>query len=146
MQKKAKMHVKIGDNVKVISGFDKNKTLNAEFVIKDEPETEVKGLPLFHITGEDDVVVDIHGPHREVPLAHEPAHRGRPDHGEGSQRECRHGQGHPVAEAPELRDVLLAGSDEYGAGAEKQGDLGEGVVDDVDQPAFDGRRGEQGDT
>jgi len=32
--------------------------VNADFRIKDEPETKVKGLPLFHITGEDDVVVN----------------------------------------------------------------------------------------
>lgn len=33
--------------------------VNASFAIKDEPETKVEGLPLFHITGEDDVVVNI---------------------------------------------------------------------------------------
>ena len=32
--------------------------VNADFKIKDEPETKVQGLPLFHITGEDDVVVN----------------------------------------------------------------------------------------
>jgi hypothetical protein len=35
--------------------------VNADFKIKDEPETKVKGLPLFHITGEDDVVVNAQG-------------------------------------------------------------------------------------
>ncbi|NJO90001.1 MAG: hypothetical protein HC831_14425 [Chloroflexia bacterium] len=32
--------------------------VNADFKIKNEPETKVQGLPLFHITGEDDVVVN----------------------------------------------------------------------------------------
>ncbi len=32
--------------------------VSADFKIKNEPETKVQGLPLFHITGEDDVVVN----------------------------------------------------------------------------------------
>ncbi|MDF1549664.1 MAG: hypothetical protein P1P88_17690, partial [Bacteroidales bacterium] len=33
--------------------------IDAEFVIKDMDAEKVKGLPLFHITGQDDVVVDV---------------------------------------------------------------------------------------
>ena len=43
-----------------------------------------------------------------------------------------------------LGNVFLVGGHVDGPGTEEQGDLGKGVVDDMDQPALDGRRGQQG--
>ena len=44
MQNKAKMHVKIGDNVKVISGFDKNKTGKVTKINRNTGKIIVKGV------------------------------------------------------------------------------------------------------
>ena len=44
MQNKAKMHVKIGDNVKVISGFDKNKTGKVTKINRNTGKIVVKGV------------------------------------------------------------------------------------------------------
>ena len=44
MQKKSRMHVKIGDNVKVISGFDKNKTGKVIKIDRNTGKIVVKGV------------------------------------------------------------------------------------------------------
>nr|YP_009496180.1 ribosomal protein L24 [Plagiogrammopsis vanheurckii]AWT38620.1 ribosomal protein L24 [Plagiogrammopsis vanheurckii] len=44
MQKKSRMHVKIGDNVKVISGFDKNKTGKVIKIDRNTGKIIVKGI------------------------------------------------------------------------------------------------------
>jgi len=44
MQKKSKMHVKIGDNVKIISGFDKDKTGKVTKIDRSTGKILVKGV------------------------------------------------------------------------------------------------------
>ena len=44
MQKKSKMHVKIGDNVKIISGFDKDKTGKVIKINRNTGKIVVKGV------------------------------------------------------------------------------------------------------
>lgn len=44
MTKKKKIHVKIGDNVKIISGFDKNKVGEVVKVYKNSGKIVVKGI------------------------------------------------------------------------------------------------------
>nr|YP_010536825.1 ribosomal protein L24 [Helicotheca tamesis]UYC30612.1 ribosomal protein L24 [Helicotheca tamesis] len=44
MRKNQKMHVKIGDNVKVISGFDKNKTGEVIKLYQNSGKILVKGI------------------------------------------------------------------------------------------------------
>ena len=44
MQKKSKIHVKIGDNVKVISGFDKDKTGKVIKIDRKTGKILVKGI------------------------------------------------------------------------------------------------------
>jgi len=44
MQKKSKMHVKIGDNVKIISGFDKDKTGKVIKINRNTGKILVKGV------------------------------------------------------------------------------------------------------
>jgi len=44
MQKKSRVHVKIGDNVKVISGFDKNKTGKVIKIDRNTGKIVVKGI------------------------------------------------------------------------------------------------------
>ena len=44
MQKLKKIHVKIGDNVTVISGFDKNKTGEVIKIYRDTGKILVKGI------------------------------------------------------------------------------------------------------
>jgi len=44
MQKMKKIHVKIGDNVTVISGFDKNKTGEVIKIYRDTGKILVKGV------------------------------------------------------------------------------------------------------
>ena len=44
MKKKQKMHVKIGDNVKIISGFDKNKTGEIIKIYSGTGKIVVKGI------------------------------------------------------------------------------------------------------
>nr|UYC31293.1 ribosomal protein L24 [Odontella aurita var. minima] len=44
MGKQNKMHVKIGDNVKVITGFDKNKTGNVIKIDRNTGKIVVKGI------------------------------------------------------------------------------------------------------
>lgn len=46
MRKKQKMHVKVGDNVKIISGFDKNKTGEVIKIYSDTGKILVKGINL----------------------------------------------------------------------------------------------------
>ena len=44
MTKKEKMHIKLGDNVKVISGFDKNKTGEVIKIYRNTGKILVKGI------------------------------------------------------------------------------------------------------
>ena len=44
MTKKQKIHIKIGDNVKVISGFDKNKTGEVIKIYRNNGKILVKGI------------------------------------------------------------------------------------------------------
>ena len=44
MKKKQKIHVKIGDNVKVISGFDKNKMGEVIKIYSDTGKVVIKGI------------------------------------------------------------------------------------------------------
>ena len=44
MVKRQKMHIKIGDNVKVISGFDKNKTGEVIKIYRNNGKILVKGI------------------------------------------------------------------------------------------------------
>ena len=44
MQKEQKIHVKIGDNVKVISGFDKNKTGEVIKIYRNTGKIVVRGI------------------------------------------------------------------------------------------------------
>ena len=44
MTKKKKIHVKIGDNVKIISGFDKNKVGEVVKIYKNSGKVIVKGI------------------------------------------------------------------------------------------------------
>ena len=44
MANKIKMHVKIGDNVKIISGFDKNKTGEVSKIYRNTGKIIVKGI------------------------------------------------------------------------------------------------------
>ena len=44
MANKIKMHVKIGDNVKIISGFDKNKTGEVLKIYRNTGKIIVKGI------------------------------------------------------------------------------------------------------
>ena len=44
MQKKSKMHVKSGDNVKIISGFDKDKTGKVIKINRNTGKIVVKGV------------------------------------------------------------------------------------------------------
>jgi len=44
MVKNQKIHVKIGDNVKIISGFDKNKTRDVVKIYRNSGKILVKGI------------------------------------------------------------------------------------------------------
>ena len=44
MVKQQKMHIKLGDNVKIISGFDKNKTGEVMKIYKNTGKILVKGI------------------------------------------------------------------------------------------------------
>jgi len=44
MAKQIKMHIKIGDNVKIISGFDKNKTGKVTKINRNTGKIIVKGI------------------------------------------------------------------------------------------------------
>ena len=86
----------------------------------------------------------VRRPHGQKPLANEAACRGDANQAQRGEGEGDHGEGHAIAEAAELADILLAAGHGDGPGAEEQGDLGESVVGDVQQAAGDGAGGEQG--
>jgi hypothetical protein len=77
---------------------------------------------------------------QQVQLGDEAGDRRGADHAQRGQGEGAEGPRHRAAEAAHLGDVLLVGGDVDRAGAEEEGDLGEGVVGDVDQAALDGGR------
>ena len=78
----------------------------------------------------------LNAPFSRYHLLTKPAHRRRADHADSEAR----------ANAPKVKgmrapmpaiiaDLLLVGGHVDGPGAEEEGDLGEGVVGDVDHPA-----------
>ena len=92
---------------------------------------------------QDPDLVGIQSAGQQIPFGDEPGHRRHADHAEGGHGKGAEGQRHDPAQAAHLGDVLLVRGDIDGAGAEEQGDLGKGVVGDVDDPALDSGRGQQ---
>ena len=81
----------------------------------------------------------VQGAVEQIPFGDEAGHRRRADHAQRGEGEGAEGERHRAAQAAHLGDVLLVRGHVDRAGAEEQGDLGEGVVGDVDQAALDAR-------
>jgi len=86
----------------------------------------------------------LHGPGQQLPLSHKARHGRRADHGKRSHRKGRKGKGHGAPQAAHLRNALLVRGHIDSPGAEKERNLGKGVVGNVHNAALNAVHGKQG--